>query len=65
MDRKFRVIQGGGGGAARQEPESLEGPVTRLGLWPRFEPSSSRVYTFLVFAKLALLASVFYYFFSK
>lgn len=62
MDRRqFRLIQGGNTGKAEVE----EGPITRLDLWSRTEPVSSKVIACLIFAKLALLASLLYFIWGK
>ena len=62
MDRsQFRLIQGGATGKA----DVQEGPITRLDLWSRTEPVSSKVIACLIFAKLALLASLLYMIWGK
>lgn len=58
MDRRLRLIQGG---AAGQRDGWGEGPITRLDLWSRAQPISSKVFAFLLFGKLALLASLLYF----
>ncbi len=63
MDRRqFRLIQGGATGKNEFEGE---GPITRLDLWSRTEPVSSKVIACLIFAKLALLASLLYFIWGK
>ncbi len=54
MRRQLVVIRGGLG---------LEGPVTRLNAWERFEGTSTRTVALLALGKIALLASVAYYFY--
>jgi hypothetical protein len=40
----------------------LEGPISRLNIHKRVEPVNSRILAFMIFAKVALLASILYYF---
>lgn len=64
MDRsQFRLIQGGAAGKA--EASEGEGPISRMDLWARTEPVSSKVIACLIFAKLALLASLLYFIWGK
>ncbi len=60
MNRRSHLVLVQGGKS--QKPE--EGPITRLGLWHRPEPVSSKLIAFLIFSKMALLFSVAYYLFG-
>lgn len=62
MERRFRVIQGG---AAKPGGWEGEGPISRLDLWSRTQPISPKVLTFMIFAKLAMLASVVYFIWGR
>lgn len=46
------------------EEASMPGPVTRMGLWNRFEPTSPRLWAFVIFTKCALLATLGYLYFG-
>lgn len=60
IDRsKLTLVHGG-----LSPEENLEGPISRMGLKYRVEPISAKVIAFIIFAKLALLASVLYYLFA-
>jgi len=51
---KLTVIPGGRGEI---------GPITRLGLWDKFQPTSKVLWFLILASKVALLLGIIYYFF--
>ena len=49
----------------RSGKTDLEGPISRMQLWDRVQPISSRIIAFALFTKLALLSALLYYFVKK